>query len=85
MFNVINSSITSIFTFQGLPRTPENTQGQQNVFQGSRTQLVLIANSRKVVGAQGRLATLVAHHTITKRLKWSNSIDNFKEDQQTVE
>jgi len=37
---------------------PENTQGQQNVFEGSRTQPVLIANSRKILGAQGRLATL---------------------------
>jgi len=32
--------------------------GQQDIFQESRTKRVLIANSRTVLGAQGRLATL---------------------------
>jgi len=38
MFNVINSSILKIFTtVQELSSTPENAQGQQKVFQWSRT------------------------------------------------
>jgi len=44
---------------QELSRTPENTQGQQNVYQESWTESVLIANSRKVLDAQERLATLI--------------------------
>jgi len=43
-------------------RTPENIQGQQDVFQESRTKRVLIANSRTILGAQGRLATLGYMH-----------------------
>jgi len=35
MFNAINSSIANNFTtIQELTTTPENSQGQQNVFQG---------------------------------------------------
>jgi len=65
MFSVINSSIlNNCTTVQELSRTPENTQGQQNVFQGSRTQQVLVANSRKVLGAQGLLVTLSEDHTL---------------------
>jgi len=38
MFNVINSSIINNFTtVQELSRTLENIQGQQKIFQGSRT------------------------------------------------
>jgi len=44
---------------QELSRTPENIQRQQNVFERSKIKLALIANSRKVLGAQGRLATLL--------------------------
>ena len=44
-------------TIQEFSRTPENIQGQQDVFQESRTKRVLIANSRTILGAQGRLAT----------------------------
>jgi len=59
MFNVINCSILSNYTtVHELSRTPEKPQGQQNAFQGSKAQPVLIANSRKILGAQGRLATL---------------------------
>jgi len=47
---------------QEFSRTPEKTQEQQDVFQGSRTKRVLIANSRTVLGAQGRLATLSRLH-----------------------
>jgi len=47
---------------QAFSRTPENTQGQQVVFQESRTKRVSIANSRTILGAQGRLATLVPLH-----------------------
>jgi len=43
---------------QEFSRTPENIQGQQDVFQESRAKRVLIANSRTVLGPQGRLATL---------------------------
>jgi len=43
---------------QEFSRTPEFIQGQNDVFQESRTKRVLIANSRTVLGAQGRLATL---------------------------
>jgi len=60
MFNVISSSIMNHFTIvQELSSTPPNIQGEQNVFQGTRTKPFLIANSRKVLGAQGRLATLI--------------------------
>jgi len=38
MFNEINGSVMNNFTtVQELARTPENTQGQQNIFQGPRT------------------------------------------------
>jgi len=38
MFNVVNSSIVNNFTtIQEISRTRENTQGQQNVLEGSRT------------------------------------------------
>jgi len=37
MFNVIKSSmVNNITTAEELSRTPENTQGQENIFQGSR-------------------------------------------------
>jgi len=37
MFNVMNSSIMNNFTIvQELSRTPENTEGQQNVFQEAK-------------------------------------------------
>jgi len=59
MFNVINSSLIKNFkNIQEFSRTPENIQGQQDVFQELRTKRVLIANSRTFLGAQGRLATL---------------------------
>jgi len=54
-------------------RKSKNIQGQQDVFQESRTYRVLIANSRTVLGAQGRLPTLFvlhsAHHLIAKDTK----------------
>jgi len=46
-------------TIQEFSRTPENIKGQQDVFQQSGTKRVLIANSRTILGAQGRLATLL--------------------------
>jgi len=59
MFNVINSSLMKFFyDIQEFSRTPENIQGQQDVFQESRTKRALIANSRTILGAQGRLAIL---------------------------
>jgi len=59
MFNVTNSSqMNSLKTIQEFSRMPEDIQGQQVVFQESRTKRVLIANSRIILGAQGRLATL---------------------------
>jgi len=48
--------------FHNCSGTPENTQREQSVFQGHP---VLIANSRKVIGAQGRLATLITGPDIT--------------------
>jgi len=46
---------------QGLSRTPENIQEQQNVFQGSRTKPVLMQiQGKSFLGAQGRLATLTS-------------------------
>jgi len=57
-FNLINSSFEIFQNFQEFSRTPENIQGQHDVLQKSRTKRVLIANSRTVLGAQGRLATL---------------------------
>jgi len=61
MFNAINSSnMNSLKIIQGFSRTPEDIQEQQDVFQGSRTKQVLTANSRTILGAQGRLATLGA-------------------------
>ena len=60
MFNVINSSkMNNLKTIQEFSRRLENIQGQQDVFQESRTKRVLIANSRTILGAQGRLATLL--------------------------
>ena len=50
--------MTNLKIIQEFSRTLENTQGQQHVFQESRTKQVLIANSRTVLGAQGRLSTL---------------------------
>jgi len=52
MFTVISSSIISNST---------TVQGQQNIFHGSRVKPALIANSRKVLGAEGRLVTLAPH------------------------
>ena len=51
--------MNNLKTIQEFSRTPENIQGQQDVFQESRTKRVLTANSMTVLGAQGRLATLV--------------------------
>jgi len=49
MFNVINSSIMNNFTtVQELSRTPENTPGQQSVFQGSRIWPVFISGVTRV-------------------------------------
>jgi len=60
MFNAVNSSkMNNWKTIQEFSRTPENIQGQQDVFQESRPKRVLIANSRTFLGAQGCLATLV--------------------------
>ena len=50
--------MNNLKTIQEFSRTPENIQGQQDVFQESRTKRVLIGNSRTILGAQGRLATL---------------------------
>jgi len=50
--------MNNLKTIQKFLRTPENIQGKQDVFQESRTKRVLIANSRTILGAQGRLATL---------------------------
>jgi len=45
MFNVINSSkINNLKTIQEFSIMPENIQGQQDFFQESRTQGVLVAN-----------------------------------------
>jgi len=52
--------MNNLKTIQEFSRRLENIQGQQDVFQESRTKRVLIANSRTILGAQGRLATL--HH-----------------------
>jgi len=57
-FNQFISKINSL-TIEDFSRRPENIQGQQDVFQESRTWRVLIANSRAVLGGQGRLATFV--------------------------
>jgi len=54
-----SSQIKYLKNIHEFSRTPENTQGQQDVFQESRAQRVLIANSRTILGAQGRLATLL--------------------------
>ena len=59
MFNVINSSLMkNSLNIKEFSRTPENIQGKQDVFQESRTKRILIANSRRILGAQGRLGTL---------------------------
>ena len=50
--------MNNLKTIQEFSRTLENIQGQQDVFQEPRTQGVLVANSRTVFGARGRLATL---------------------------
>jgi len=50
--------MNNITTVQKLSSKPENTQGQQNVFQGPKTQPILIGNLKEVLGAQGRLASL---------------------------
>jgi len=50
--------MNNLKNIQEFSRTPKNIQGQQDVFQESKTQRVLIASSRTVLGAQGRLATL---------------------------
>jgi len=50
--------MSNITTVQKLSSTPENTQGQQSVFQESKTQPILIGNLKEVLGAQGRLASL---------------------------
>ena len=49
--------MNNLKTIQEFSRTPGNIQGQQDIFQESRTKRVLIANSRTILGAQGRLAT----------------------------
>ena len=46
---------------QEFSKTPEDIQGQV-VFQESSTKRVLIANSRTILGAQGRLASLPGPH-----------------------
>jgi len=69
MVNVINSSIMDNFTtVQELTRTPENIQGQRNTFQGKRTLPVLIANIRRLLCAQGHLATLVQNQCTIEEL-----------------
>jgi len=76
MFNVINSSLTKFFyDIQEFSRTPENIQGQQDVFQESRTKRVLIANSRTILGAQGRLVgkSLNAHGNSNEVYRMSRS------------
>jgi len=57
-FTVLSSKMNNLKTIQKFSRTPEIIQGQQDVFEESRTKPVLIANSRTVLGAQGHLATL---------------------------
>jgi len=60
MLKLINSSLMKFFlNIQEFSRTPEKIQGQHDVFQESRTKPDLIANSRTVLGAQGRLAAQV--------------------------
>jgi len=58
--------MSSFKTIQEFSRTPEHFQGQQDVFQGSRTKQVLTANSRTILGAQGRLVTLQLHQKHAK-------------------
>jgi len=48
-------------------RKSKNIQGQQDVFQESRTYRVLIANSRTVLGAQGRQLICTAQCTSLNR------------------
>jgi len=70
MFNVINSSkMGNLKTIQEFSRTPEDFQGQQDVFQWSRTKQVLTVNSRTILGAQGRLATLIKSHNVEVKLR----------------
>jgi len=45
-------------SIQEFSRTPENIQGQHDVFQESTMKRDLIANSKTVLAAQGRLAAL---------------------------
>ena len=73
MFNVIHSSkMNNLKTIQEFSRTSENIQGQQDIFQESRTQRLLIANSRIVLGAQGRRETLF--ECLMKRYRTFNLI-----------
>jgi len=69
MFSVINSSkMYGLKTIQEFPRTLEDIQGHQNVFQGSRTWQDLTANSRTIVGAHRRLAILLPPHIYVRVL-----------------
>jgi len=52
---------------QEFSRTPRNIQGQQDVLKESRTYRVLIANSRTVLGAQGRLETVRPYDPLLPR------------------
>jgi len=47
-----------LHNFSRIFKDAGKSQVQQNVLQGSKTYPILIAKSRKVFGAQGRLATL---------------------------
>jgi len=61
MFSLINSSLKKIFLkIQEFSRTPEKIQGQQDVFQESRTKRVLIANSR--TRTSGNLSCAICAH-----------------------
>jgi len=52
--------MNNLKTIQEFSRTPENIQGQQEIFQESGTKRVLIANSTTIHDAQERLATLAS-------------------------
>jgi len=68
MFNIDNSTkMNNLRIIQEFSRTPANIQGQQDVFQESRTKRILIANSRTILGAQERLATLYGHFQLYLR------------------
>jgi len=51
--------MNNLKTIQEFSRTSENIQGQPDIFQESRTQRLLIANSRTILGAQRCLATFL--------------------------